>query len=141
MGRPGPCASRSSVSRPQRQRRPRLAPADLHTLRGALHHLEAAIDSRKFRSAADVAREVGFCRNRIASLLLLTMLAADIQEDVLRLGPVDGVEPLTERWLTETIARELDWREQRVRWRAAYPTRVLAEVDGALHYRTEVSSR
>jgi ParB-like chromosome segregation protein Spo0J len=57
------------------------------------HTLEAAIAAGEFADRADVARHLGFTRARVTQLLDLTLLAPDIQEAVLALEAVDGVEP------------------------------------------------
>ena len=62
----------------------------------------------------------------MSQVLALTYLAPDIQLEVLAMEAVDGVEPsitesvepsITEKWIFETVARLLEWREQRVVWR------------------------
>jgi hypothetical protein len=68
------------------------------------HRLEAVID-----------RQFGFTRGRITQLMDLTLLAPDIQEQVLDLEAVDGREALTERGLREVVGL-VDWGEQRERW-------------------------
>ena len=68
------------------------------------------------RDRADLARQLGFTRARISQLLDLLMLAPDLQEQLLDLEAVDGVEPLTERALRVVVKLE-GWGAQRVRLR------------------------
>ena len=79
------------------------------------HRLQAAIDRGDFRDRADLARQLGFTRARISQLLDLLMLAPDLQERILDLEAVDGVEPLSERSLRAVVKIE-GWVEQRRAW-------------------------
>ena len=54
-------------------------------------------------------------RARITQLMNLTLLAPDIQEQVLFLEAVDGREPMSERDL-RTVIYAGDWGAQRVQW-------------------------
>ncbi|WP_236069523.1 hypothetical protein [Citreicoccus inhibens] len=81
------------------------------------HHVEAAICRRQVQSAADMACQLEFTRARVTQLLDLVLLAPDIQEAVLFLDAVDGVEPLSERRL-RAIAHAENWGVQREKWRA-----------------------
>jgi hypothetical protein len=49
---------------------------------------------------------------RVTQLLALLALAPDLQEQVLLLEAVDGLEPLTDRAL-RAATRELSWAQQR----------------------------
>ena len=90
-------------------------PARVAQMLALAHRLEGAIDRGDYRDRADVARRLGFTRGRITQLLDLTLLAPDIQEQVLDLEAVDGREPLTERGLREVVGL-VDWGAQRERW-------------------------
>jgi hypothetical protein len=59
------------------------------------HKLEEAIQHGVVADRADVARRLGLMRARATQPLDLALLAPDIQEDVLGLESVDGVEPLS----------------------------------------------
>ena len=74
-----------------------------------------AIDSGEYKDRAELARQLGLTRARATQLLNLTLLAPDIQEQVLDLEAVDGVEPTSERALREIVGL-VDWGEQRERW-------------------------
>jgi len=90
-------------------------PARVAVMLALAHKLEAAIDVGTVCDRAEVARRLGLTRARVTQLLDLTLLAPDIQEEVLGLEAVDGLEPVTERGLREVIG-SLDWVEQRRRW-------------------------
>lgn len=76
------------------------------------HHLQDAIDKGIIADRASVARSLGFTRARVTQLLDLLLLAPDIQEQVLALEAVDGVEPIGERALRD-VAHTGTWVEQR----------------------------
>jgi hypothetical protein len=77
-----------------------------------LHSIEAAISAGRIRDQGDAALRLGLSRPRITQLLALLGLAPDLQEHVLFLEAVDGVEPLTERDL-RPVTRALCWADQR----------------------------
>lgn len=79
------------------------------------HHLQEAIDQGTLTDRADVARRLGLTRARVTQLFDLLMLAPDIQEAILGLEAVDGVEPMAERALREVVSAR-SWAEQRARW-------------------------
>jgi hypothetical protein len=81
------------------------------------HRLQAAIDRGEHRDRAELARQLGFTRARVTQLLDLLLLAPDIQERVLDLEAVDGVEPLAERAL-RAVVRHDGWAEQQSAWAA-----------------------
>ncbi len=59
---------------------------------------------------------------RITQLLDLTLLAPDLQEAVLAMEAVDGVEPMSELAVRK-VAQIREWREQRRRWGGLYGER------------------
>jgi|GEM_PF-652288 len=79
------------------------------------HAFEAAITRGELRDRADLARRLDLNRARVTQILDLVLLAPDIQEAVLHLEAVDGVEPAAERALRDVVRRE-SWSEQRVAW-------------------------
>jgi len=79
------------------------------------HGLGAAIERGDFRDQADAARHFELTRARITQLMNLTLLAPDIQEQVLFLEAVDGREPMSERDL-RTVIGAGDWTAQRAQW-------------------------
>jgi hypothetical protein len=68
---------------------------------------------------ADLARREGLTRARITQLVSLTLIAPDIQEEILSLPPVAGGRGMMipARALRELVRSAL-WSEQRTRWRA-----------------------
>jgi hypothetical protein len=76
------------------------------------HKIAEAIGSGQLRDQADAARRLGVTRARVTQLLALLQLAPDVQERVLFLEAVDGIEPLTERAL-RAVTRALHWTDQR----------------------------
>jgi hypothetical protein len=92
-------------------------PAKLAHLLAMAHHLEALIQKGSVAGRADIARRLGVTRARVTQILDLTLLAPDIQEEILFAEAVDGVEPRTERE-ARRVARELDWQRQRALWRS-----------------------
>lgn len=87
-------------------------PARVAVMLALAHKIQEAIDTGKLLDRADVARKLGFTRARITHLMDLTLLAPDLQEHVLGLEAIDGVEPLSERELRR-IAHAGSWVEQR----------------------------
>jgi hypothetical protein len=76
------------------------------------HKIQQAIDAGTVSDRAEVARRLGFTRARVTHLMDLTLLAPDLQERVLGLEAVDGVEPISERELRK-VAHARTWDEQR----------------------------
>lgn len=104
-----------SEEAPQPPPDPVRRPARVAQMLALAHRLQAAIDRGDFRDRADLARQFGFTRARISQLLDLLMLAPDLQEQILDLEAVDGVEPLSERSLRLVVKLEA-WEEQRREW-------------------------
>lgn len=96
---------------------PARRPARVAVMLALAHKIREAIASGKVRDQADVARRLGFTRARLTHLLDLILLAPDLQERVLFLEAVDGVESLSERELRR-IAHVRAWVEQRHAWAA-----------------------
>jgi hypothetical protein len=61
---------------------------------------------------------LGLSRNRVSQVLALLSLAPDIQEQVLFLEAVEGVEPVTEKALFERVVKTVSWSEQRAQYQA-----------------------
>lgn len=76
------------------------------------HKMRRLLDSGQVKSAAELARRLGFTRARVSQLLDLTLLAPDIQEQVLYAANVAGRDAITERDL-RVVARHLEWARQR----------------------------
>jgi len=88
-------------------------PARVALMLSLAHKIQEAIAHGKLRDQADVARRLGFTRARLTHLLDLLLLAPDLQERVLFLEAVDGVEPISERAL-RAVAHARSWADQRV---------------------------
>jgi hypothetical protein len=99
---------------------PVLRPARVAVMLALAHKIETAIQRGVAHDRADVARRLGLTRARVTQMLDLTLLAPDIQEAVLRLESVDGIEPFGERSV-RAIARSVSWSEQRIGW-TRHPT-------------------
>jgi len=76
------------------------------------HTVADAIASGTLDDQADAARRLGLTPARITQLLALGWLAPDLQEHLLFLETVDGVEPLTKRDLRK-VTRVACWAQQR----------------------------
>ncbi|MBN1652176.1 MAG: hypothetical protein JXA30_00190 [Deltaproteobacteria bacterium] len=87
------------------------------------HKIQKAIDHCEYRDLADAAKQLGNSRARISQILKLLVLAPDIQEEILFLERVDGVEPVSERKVREILKLE-DWGAQREEWKRIYKIRV-----------------
>jgi hypothetical protein len=96
------------------------------------HHLQNAIDRGAVADRTTIALRLGVTKARITQLLDLTLLAPDLQEKVLAMEAVDGVEPMSERALRK-IAQISDWAEQRrlaAMWRGNEEARLAHGGDG-----------
>lgn len=91
-------------------------PAKLAQLLALAHHLERLIQRRAVADRAEIAARLGISRARVTQILDLTLLAPDIQAEILFAEAVDGVEPFTEA-SARKAAREVDWASQRLVWR------------------------
>lgn len=92
-------------------------PARVAQMLAFAHGLGAAIERGDFRDQADAARHFQLTRARITQIMNLTLLAPDLQEQVLFLEAIDGREPMSERDL-RTVIYAGDWVSQRVEWDA-----------------------
>lgn len=90
-------------------------PARVAQMLALAHRLQNAIARGEYKDRAEAARRLGLTRARITQLMDLLLLAPDIQEQVLGLERIDGVEPLSERKL-RPVAKPLFWAEQRRLW-------------------------
>lgn len=88
-------------------------PARVAVMLALAHEIVAAITAGRLNDQADAAERLGVTRARITQLLYLQQLAPDIQEHVLFLEAVDGIEPLTERNL-RVVTRAKAWMQQRL---------------------------
>jgi predicted XRE-type DNA-binding protein len=82
------------------------------------HQIERMVSARRVRDQAEVARLLGLTRARITQLVNLTRLAPDLQDVVLGLEAIDGLEPMSERELRQLSSIQ-NWQEQRRAWSGA----------------------
>jgi hypothetical protein len=87
-------------------------PARVAVMLALAHKIQDAIDRGIVRDRAEVARRLGLTRARVTQLMDLTLLAPDLQEQILFTESVDGVEPMSERTL-RIMARRTGWSHQR----------------------------
>ncbi|MCC6366319.1 MAG: hypothetical protein IT165_22610 [Bryobacterales bacterium] len=74
------------------------------------------IDSREIRGHTDLARLGCVSRERISQIMMLTWLAPDIQEEILRLPQSPGGRFHVGEAMLRPIARLPLWDDQRERW-------------------------
>ena len=101
-------------------RTPRRYPARIARQLALAHALQRRVDDGEFADYADMARALGFTRARITQIMDLLLLAPGIQEEILFLEIVPGVQPISERALRDRLRGALDWAEQVRRWRMLY---------------------
>lgn len=90
-------------------------PAHVARMLALAHHLNTAVERGVVADHAALARKLGLTRARLTQLLDLTLLAPDLQSQVLELEAVNGVEPLRERQLRAMVAAGT-WPQQRAAW-------------------------
>lgn len=88
-------------------------PARVAIMLALAHHIRRAIVEGRVESQADAAQRLRYTPARLSQLLDLLLLAPDIQEQVLLMEAVDGVQPVRER-LLRPIVKLTDWRRQRI---------------------------
>jgi hypothetical protein len=86
-------------------------PARVALMLALAQKIQQAIDRGAVQDRAEVAWRLGLTRARVTQLLDLTLLAPEIQEQILFAESVDGIEPVSERAVRiATSARS--WVEQ-----------------------------
>jgi hypothetical protein len=93
-------------------------PARVARILALAHHIDAGLRAGTWSHASDVSRVLGLSRNRVSQVLALLNLAPDLQEQVLFIEAIDGVEPITEKALFEQVAKTVNWAEQRAKYAA-----------------------
>ncbi len=102
FGRPAPAAEQAHPGRVLRVAR----------LLALAHQIEARVRAGEYADLADAARKLGLTRARVTQIVNLTLLAPDIQEEILAWPPiVSGRDPITERTLRAIVA-ESEWHLQ-----------------------------
>ncbi len=96
--------------------KPSRRPARVAQMLALAHRLQAALDHDEYKDQAELSRHLGLSEARVTQLLDLTLLAPDIQEGIVFLEALGGVEPNSEHAL-RAIVRLRQWCEQRHVWR------------------------
>ena len=79
-------------------------------------HMQELIDSGEVTDYAELARLTYVTRARITQIMNLSLLAPDIQEELLHLPPsAGGRDPIRDRMI-RPITNVPDWRKQRRMW-------------------------
>lgn len=99
----------------------KLRPLRVARMLALAHECEALIAAGVVADRAELAAVLGFTRARVTQLMDLTLLAPDIQEEILVAEVEPGRDQVTEHSL-RAIVREASWSEQRLRWHASQLT-------------------
>jgi hypothetical protein len=94
-------------------------PARIAIMLALAHRIRDAVEAGQVQNQTEAARRLGYTPARMSQLLDLLLLAPDLQERVLLLEAVDGVQPLAEHVL-RPIVRLTHWVEQRAAFRAFF---------------------
>jgi len=79
-------------------------------------HLQKLVEDGTVRDYAEIARLTGLTRARVTQIMNLTLLAPEIQEQILFLPRVEnGCDPIAERNIRMIIA-ETFWPKQKSLW-------------------------
>jgi predicted XRE-type DNA-binding protein len=81
------------------------------------HAIEESIRQGRIRSHTTAAEILGVTRNRVSQIVDLTILAPDIQEEILFIRDGDPLADLSEKLVRELVARHREWDQQRQWWR------------------------
>ncbi|MBI5788068.1 MAG: hypothetical protein HZA78_04340, partial [Candidatus Schekmanbacteria bacterium] len=76
------------------------------------HHLQDLLDQGTVHDYADIARLSGLSRARVSQIMNLTLLAAEIQEEILTGKQKDNLKEHVLRMTLKTVV----WKEQAVMW-------------------------
>jgi hypothetical protein len=91
-------------------------PARVARMLALAHRLQEAIERGEYQDRAELARVLGVTKARVSQILDLTLLAPEIQDEILLYEKGDGHERfLTDRVLLG-IAGKSNWSDQRPRW-------------------------
>jgi hypothetical protein len=129
----------SGYQEPRRVRRgptPKRAPGRtprISKLMALAIHFDDMVARGQLADYATIARLGQVSRARVTQIVNLTLLAPDIQEELLFLPKTHGGRDGLTTSVLQPLARELDWQRQRAMWarlKAELPPSTLA-VDGA----------
>jgi hypothetical protein len=101
---------------PEVKRKEKLRPLRVARMLALAHECEALIASRVVADRTELAGVLGFTKARVTQLLDLTLLAPDIQEEILAAEVEPGWDAVTEHALRAVVRGET-WDIQRERWR------------------------
>ena len=93
------------------EREPSRRPARVAQLLALAHSWQRQVDAGDVAGQGAIAAREGITAARVSQVMRLLCLAPEIQERVLMMDAVDGVEPMAEKELRQ-VALEPDWREQ-----------------------------
>lgn len=80
------------------------------------------LENGQARDLADLARTFKLTRARVTQILNYTLLAPDLQKEILAMPPIEPrQEPISEPEM-RAVLREVLWSEQRKRWAALIKT-------------------
>ena len=102
---------------PEAKRKEKTRPLRVARMLALAHECEALIAAGVVADRAALAGVLGFTRARVTQLMDLTLLAPDIQEELLVAEVDPGRDSVTERAL-RAVVRRADWGEQREAWRS-----------------------
>ncbi len=102
---------------PEVKRKEKTRPLRVARMLALAHECEALIAAGVVADRAELAGVLGFTRARVTQLLDLTLLAPDIQEELLVAEVEPGRDPVTEHSM-RALVRHVGWREQRAAWAA-----------------------
>jgi hypothetical protein len=98
------------------KRKEKMRPLRVARMLALAHECEALIAAGVVADRAELASVLGFTRARVTQLMDLTLLAPDIQEEILVAEVEPGRDAITEHAL-RAIVRHAAWDEQRSLWR------------------------
>lgn len=104
------------------------------------HHFAAMIRAGEVADYADLARLTGFTRARITQMMDLTLLAPDIQEQILTWPRVTGERGAPSEKRVLAVAREVEWERQRVRWLVGVAPLPVGTAAGERHVQGDTGS-
>jgi hypothetical protein len=96
---------------------PSRRPAEVARSLALAHQLRRLLEDGDVPTVSELAVRLGVTQPRITQLVNLTYLAPAVQDEIIRLEAVNGVEPTSERALRDVL-REVGWVAQGRRWRA-----------------------
>jgi DNA invertase Pin-like site-specific DNA recombinase len=126
---------------PAAPRAPASEPAAVARMLALAHSIENAVSSGQCPDLATMAERLRMTRARVSQVVALTCLAPDIQETILSLRAVDGIEPIRER-AVRPVAMPLSWERQRAAWSKVWASaQAEAERPRAAPRRTDKASK